>query len=162
MNRYRDYAFTETFGGTKGEKADYMIIDGGKTNDLGQMRYVPVNSRIKLFKRLGKNMARLEDEEEDKEKVKNIVIAPRSLTRNEVSYIRSSFDLVGRPKEEMTKPLVPLFEKNKDVSTVEVEQSNALKSLFIIPKEFEGLTDRRMSLEQEDAKMSPEKKEPSE
>lgn len=126
------------------------------------MRYVPVNSRIKLFKRLGKNMARLEDEEEDKEKVKNIVIAPRSLTRNEVSYIRSSFDLVGRPKEEMTKPLVPLFEKNKDVSTVEVEQSNALKSLFIIPKEFEGLTDRRMSLEQEDAKMSPEKKEPSE
>jgi hypothetical protein len=107
-------------------------------------------------------MARLEDEEEDKEKVKNIVIAPRSLTRNEVSYIRSSFDLVGRPKEEMTKPLVPLFEKNKDVSTMEVKQSNALKSLFIIPKEFEGLTDRRMSLEQEDAKMSPEKKEPSE
>ena len=35
MNRYRDYAFTETHGGTKGEKADYMIIDGGKTNDLG-------------------------------------------------------------------------------------------------------------------------------
>jgi hypothetical protein len=35
MNRYRDYAFTETIGGTKGEKADYMIIEGGKTNDLG-------------------------------------------------------------------------------------------------------------------------------
>jgi len=51
MNRYRDYAFTETVGGNKGEKADYMIIDGGKNGDLGQMRYVPVSSKIKLNKR---------------------------------------------------------------------------------------------------------------
>lgn len=120
MNRYRDYAFTETHGGTKGEKADYMIIDGGKSNDLGQMRYLPINSRIKLNKRFRSKLARNEEfEEEDEQKVKNIVIAPRSLTKGEVAHIRSSFDLAGRPKEEMTKPMVPLFERNKDVTSVE-------------------------------------------
>jgi hypothetical protein len=148
MNRYRDYAFTETHGGTKGEKADYMIIDGGKTNDLGQMRYLPINSRIKLNKHFRSKLSRNEmEEEEDEQKVKNIVIAPRSLTKGEVANIRSSFDLAGRPKEEMTKPMVPLFERNKDVTNVEIKQSNALKSLFIIPKEFEGLVERRQSLE---------------
>ena len=93
MNRYRDYAFTETIGGTKGEKADYMLLDGGKDNDLGQLKYMPVGSRIKLNKRFGPKLARHEDEDEDEQKVKNIVIAPRSLTRNEVSNIRSTFDL---------------------------------------------------------------------
>ena len=30
----RDYAFTETMGGTKGEKSDYLLIEGGdKTKD---------------------------------------------------------------------------------------------------------------------------------
>ena len=161
MNRYRDYAFTETHGGTKGEKADYMIIDGGKTNDLGQMRYLPINSRIKLNKHFRSKLSRNEmEEEEDEQKVKNIVIAPRSLTKGEVANIRSSFDLAGRPKEEMTKPMVPLFERNKDVTNVEIKQSNALKSLFIIPKEFEGLVERRQSLEQEDAKMDEDSDSP--
>ena len=100
------------------------------------------------------------EEEEDEQKVKNIVIAPRSLTKGEVANIRSSFDLAGRPKEEMTKPMVPLFERNKDVTNVEIKQSNALKSLFIIPKEFEGLVERRQSLEQEDAKMDEDSDSP--
>ena len=108
------------------------------------MRYLPVNSRIKLNKRFRSKLARNEmEEDEDEKKVKNIVIAPRSLTKGEVANIRSSFDLAGRPKEEMTKPMVPLFERNKDVTNVEIKQSNALKSLFIIPKEFEGLVERR-------------------
>jgi len=107
------------------------------------MRYIPVNSRIKLNKRFRSKLARHEEEDEDEKKVKNIVIAPRSLTKGEVANIRSSFDLAGRPKEEMTKPMVPLFERNKDVTSIEIRQSNALKSLFIIPKEFEGLNERR-------------------
>lgn len=163
MNRYRDYAFTETVGGTKGEKVDYLMMDGGKTQDLGQLRYMPINSRVKLNKRFRTKMGRGEvmEEEEDEKKVKNIVIAPRALTKGEVAQIRSSFDLAGRPKEEMTKPMVPLFEKNRDVSNVEIQHSNALKSLFIIPKEFEGINaERRLSLEQDDAKMDDESDTP--
>jgi len=35
VNYYRDYAFTETVGGTKGEKADYLLIEAGKQGKLG-------------------------------------------------------------------------------------------------------------------------------
>ena len=42
----RDYTFSEVKGGTKGERADYMLIREG--NDF---KYVPIVSKVKLNKK---------------------------------------------------------------------------------------------------------------
>jgi len=57
------------------------------------MRYLPVTTKLKLNKRF----RALEKEEEDDTKIKNIVIAGRSLTTGEIASIKSSLDLAGRP-----------------------------------------------------------------
>ena len=49
----RDYAFTETTGGTKGEKFDYLLIDSEHKGSMG-LRYIPVGSKVKLNKRFRK------------------------------------------------------------------------------------------------------------
>lgn len=53
MHYVRDYAFTEQHGGTKGESNDYLVMDEEQENDdeLGQLRYVPVSSKLSLNKR---------------------------------------------------------------------------------------------------------------
>jgi hypothetical protein len=62
MHYVRDYAFTETFGGTKGEKADYLLINDEQPGELGHMRYIPVVSKLKLNKRFRKSSAYFEEE----------------------------------------------------------------------------------------------------
>jgi len=78
------------------------------------------------------------EEEVDEKKVMNIVIAPRALSKGECSQVYSSFEIAGRPREEMTDSLKPLFERNKDVNAIEQRQSTSLKKLFTIPNEFLG------------------------
>ena len=37
MHYVRDYAFTETFGGTKGEKFDYLLVKDDASQKEGQI-----------------------------------------------------------------------------------------------------------------------------
>lgn len=48
VKHIRDYAYTKTVGGTKGEKADYILY---ATNNDKEVRYAPITSKIKLNKK---------------------------------------------------------------------------------------------------------------
>ena len=47
VHHVRDYAFSQIDGGTKGEKADYILV----VTDEGEIRYAPVTSKLKLNKK---------------------------------------------------------------------------------------------------------------
>lgn len=98
MHYVRDYAFTETFGGTKGEKFDYLLVKDEKQIDgeIGQIRYMPVSQKVKLNKRFRKTSLEFEDVDNDK-KIENIVLAPRGISKEELRSMRKCFDEVGRP-----------------------------------------------------------------
>ena len=56
VRHFRDYAYTKTTGGTKGELVDYILYS---TSDDRELRYAPVASKLKLNK---KRKAYLNDE----------------------------------------------------------------------------------------------------
>jgi len=56
VKHFRDYAYTKTSGGTKGELVDYILYS---TADDHEFRYAPVASKLKLNK---KRKAYLNDE----------------------------------------------------------------------------------------------------
>ena len=48
VKHFRDYAFSQTKGGSKGEKADYILY---ATADSRELRFAPIVSKIKLNKK---------------------------------------------------------------------------------------------------------------
>jgi len=56
VKHFRDYAYTKTSGGTKGELVDYILYSTGNDHEF---RYAPVASKLKLNK---KRKAYLNDE----------------------------------------------------------------------------------------------------
>ena len=66
VKHFRDYAFSQTKGGSKGEKADYILYP---TSDNKELLYAPVVSKIKLNK---KRKAQMHTEEgEVQQRTKN-------------------------------------------------------------------------------------------
>jgi hypothetical protein len=135
MHYVRDYAFTETFGGTKGEKYDYLLVNGARQVDgeVSQMRYIPVSQKLKLNKRFRKTSLEYDDLEADK-KIENIVLAPRGISKEEVRSMRKCFDEVGRPAQALTEGIIPLFGSNKEAREIEARAAEPLKSHFVVPK----------------------------
>ena len=73
---FRDYAFSQTKGGSKGEKADFILYS---TADARELRFAPIVSKIKLNKKR-KALAFADGEAPKKSKNKqaeNIVITSR-------------------------------------------------------------------------------------
>jgi hypothetical protein len=85
----RDYAFNEIVGGTKGEKYDYVLVQ----HSDGTMRYIPIQSKVKLNKKRKTNIELGEDGEPrmgNNCQADHILIAPRGLAEEDLTLIRGN------------------------------------------------------------------------
>jgi preprotein translocase subunit SecD len=118
VHHVRDYAFSHIEGGTKGEKADYILVATGDN----EIRYVPVTNKFKLNKKRrakkeDANLGYLHDDNDEPQvfvpkkqvftnQVQNIVIAPRAYSKDDVRQINSNLSLVGNKAHALSKDFV--------------------------------------------------------
>ena len=83
VKHFRDYAYSQTKGGSKGEKADYILYP---TADNKELLYAPIISKIKLNKKRKAQMQTEEGEVQIRTKTaqaENIVLAARGYSKEE-------------------------------------------------------------------------------
>ena len=114
---FRDYAYSQTKGGSKGEKADFILYS---TADARELRFAPVTSKIKLNK---KRMALAFDDGEAPKKSKNkqaenIVITSRGYSRTEAMTIKEQLIESGNNNYRIAANIVS-FDDDEKIKTTE-------------------------------------------
>jgi len=102
LQHIRDYAISnEIKGGSKGESADYLLFDTGSGTTL---QYVPVQSKIKLFK---KRKVTVEEAAPSRPDITHIIVAGRAYSKDEEKQIGASFARNGCTSYKVNPTLVP-------------------------------------------------------
>lgn len=113
VKHFRDYAYTQTVGGTKGEKADYILYATANTREL---RYAPIVSKIKLNKKR-KAIAFNEDGDvptrSKNKQVENIVITSRGYSKDERQTINNQLTEMGNSNYKIASDIVAFESKDE-------------------------------------------------
>ena len=114
VKHFRDYAFSQVKGGSKGEKADYILY---ATSDARELRFAPIVSKIKLNKK--RKAQALNDDGEvptrkSNSQVENIVISSRGYSRDEALDIKKQLNEVGNTNYKIAANIVA-FESRDEV-----------------------------------------------
>lgn len=147
MKHFRDYAYSQVKGGSKGEKADYILYG---TADARELRFAPIVSKIKLNK---KRKALVADPDEayisKNSQPENIVITSRGYSKDEAMTIKKQLENIGNTNYKIAANIVA-FENKDGIVQTEKGIASSLKEVF---KEH-LLTQLRLKQEKEEAEFN--------
>ena len=125
LQHVRDYAFTEQRGGTKGEPADYILQEGTAKDGKGELRYIPITSKIKL----NKKRKAVAQNSTGADKVDNIILCPRSLCTDEAIEMKRALERHGTRSYAVDRSMCE-FGRMSDIKLMEEKIKPVLMSLF--------------------------------
>lgn len=130
LQHVRDYAFTESIGGTKGEEADYVLYESANGASLC---YAPIVSKLKLNKKRKATAVQSQPDDQQaaaaRPDVSHIVLAGRGYSRDEERALNAQLARHGTKDLKVSSRLVAFADK-EDLKGADLRATDILKEMF--------------------------------